>query len=121
MIRQQLELITASFAIGMLVVFLYDIILIFREIIRRRFFWIALEDFLFWTATAIAVFCVIYRINEGIVRGYAICGFFLGMFVLQWSVGERMVKFITKIVIRIRKYLKKLYYRCRIKVHMSKV
>ena len=48
MIRQQIMLVTVSFAIGMLVVLLYELLIIIREILGMGRIMQGLTDFLFW-------------------------------------------------------------------------
>lgn len=106
MIRQQLIYVLASFTAGMLIVLVYDVLLIIQEIIRCGKFLIALVDIIYWILAGIAVYYhVMYRFNEGGVRGYAAGVMVLGMIIMQWSVGGRMVTAMTKIIARIRNYL----------------
>ncbi len=116
MIRQQLIYVTASFAAGMAVMLLYDMLLIMRLIIRRPGVLTAVEDVLFWIGSGVFVFYVFYRCSEGVVRVYAIAALFFGMWLLQWSIGRRIVSFAEKITEIIRKRLKLLVYRCRIRI-----
>lgn len=120
MIRQQLTLVLAMFLMGIIIVFVYDILLVGREIIRRSVIWTAIEDFVYWLIAAICTFYIVYRINEGIPRGYAVVGLIIGAALFQWGIGRRMVELLTQIVINVRNYLKKIFNWCRIKLSFQK-
>lgn len=107
MIWQQLEYVLASFAAGAIVVFLYDLLLIFREIMWHSRFLIAVEDILFWIAAGVTVFfVVIYSINEGAVRGYAVFGMAVGMYAGHMIVGRRILRLARKAVVKVQKWWK---------------
>ena len=105
MIRQQIALVAMSFAFGMIIVFLYDLLIIIREILGMGRIMRGLTDFLFWEASAAALFMITYRINEGIIRGYAIAALFLGMILFWWSVGARFLAGARKVLKRIRRWV----------------
>lgn len=103
MIWQQLEYVSASVAAGVIIVFLYDILLVLREIIRHGQFMTALEDVLFWLSASVAVFfLVIYRMNEGALRGYAAAGLVIGMFLSHIVIGSRMIKKVKILVAKVK-------------------
>lgn len=105
MIRQQILLVTMSFAIGMIVVFLYDLLIIIREILGMGKIMRGLTDFIFWEASAVALFIITYRINEGIIRGYAVAALFFGMILFWWSVGARLLAGSRKVLKKIRRWV----------------
>lgn len=105
MIRQQIMLVTVSFAIGMLVVLLYELLIIIREILGMGRIMQGLTDFLFWETSAVILFIITYRINEGIIRGYAVAALFLGMILFWWSVGARFLAWSRKLLKKIRRWV----------------
>lgn len=60
--------------------FLYDILRIFRRIVPHGSIWIGIEDFVYWLICTGTVFVMLYRENDGMVRGFALGGVALGMF-----------------------------------------
>lgn len=70
--------------------FFYDLFRVFRRIVPHGEFWIAVEDFLYWLICAVTVFVVLYRNNDGMIRGFALGGVVLGM-VLYLVVLSRLV------------------------------
>lgn len=89
-----------SVFMGIVVTFAYDFILIGRRIMRHNLFFISLEDFLFWVACAIAVFYMLYRENNGILRWIAVLGAAVGMLLYKKIIGNRFVKVISAIILK---------------------
>lgn len=87
-----------SALMGIVITFVYDFILIGRNIIRHNLFFISVEDFLFWAACAVAVFYMLYKENNGILRWFAVFGAALGMLLYKKIVGVRFVKLISVLI-----------------------
>lgn len=105
---------------GMILAGEYDCIRIFRRIIKHRKVWtIAVEDILYWTNAGITVFCVIYELNDGIVRGFSVAGFIVGAVIYRFSFGLFFVKYISKLILFVLKPLKKCW--CLIRMALKKV
>lgn len=80
---------------GILVLVLYDILRIIRRILPHGIFAVALEDLLYWIGTAFLVFQLLYRENDGAVRGYALFAVALGMFLYHRTVSGWLVHYIS--------------------------
>jgi spore cortex biosynthesis protein YabQ len=105
---------------GMVLAAEYDCIRIFRRIVRHKRVWsMALEDILFWINAGITMFCIIYEINDGIIRGFSFAGFILGAILYKFAFGRFFVKYISKGILFILKPLKK-FFRL-IKIGIKKV
>ncbi len=87
-----------SVMMGVVITFVYDFILIGRKIIKHNLFFISLEDFLFWAACAVAVFYMLYKENNGILRWFAVFGAALGMLLYKKIVGTRFVKLVSVLI-----------------------
>lgn len=120
MIREQITLVLAMFLTGMAVMFAYDILLVGRAVIRRSVLWTAIEDIVYWSFAAVFTFCIVYKINEGVSRGYAAVGFTVGALLFQWGIGSRIVELLTHFVNNTRNYLKKIFNWCRMKISFQK-
>ena len=70
-IYQELLFLGSSVLVGMGLFFLYDILRIFRRILPHGNIWIGVEDFLYWIIFTGVVFVLLYRENDGMVRGFA--------------------------------------------------
>ena len=87
-----------SVMMGVVITFVYDFILIGRKIIKHNLFFISLEDFLFWAACAAAVFYMLYKENNGILRWFAVFGAALGLLLYKKIVGTRFVKLVSVLI-----------------------
>lgn len=88
---------------------IYDIIRIFRRIIKKKIAVTAAEDIIYWLAVSVLMFMLMYRENGGMVRGYAIIGMAAGMILYEISIGKFFVKYVSKflncVLNRIKKVL----------------
>ncbi len=89
-----------SFLLGILITFAYDWFLILRRCFRHNIFMISLEDILFWIACALAVFYMLYRENNGILRWFAVLGATLGMWVYKRLVSTYWVNYVSACIIK---------------------
>ena len=78
-IYQELLFLGSSVLVGMGLFFIYDILRIFRRILPHGNIWIGVEDFLYWIIFTGVVFVLLYRENDGMVRGFAFGGLLVGM------------------------------------------
>lgn len=106
-IFHELDFFAVSFVLGMLLVPVYDCLRIFRRIVRHGVFWISLEDFIYWIATAFAVFAMLYRKNDGLIRGFSIGGVVLGMLLYNRFVSRYTVRCIVCVLEKIIQFVKK--------------
>jgi len=103
--NQELILFARSIWAGVLVVAAYDILRVWRRICRHGFFWIAVEDLIYWCACGIYLFSKMYRENDGIIRTYALSGVLLGVLIYHYSISELLVKYIALFLNKIIKFL----------------
>lgn len=86
--------------LGIYVAVIYDIIRIFRRIVKHNRFFLSLEDLLYWIFCAWEVFYLLYEENSGILRWFTILGIALGMFLYLISISGFAVRFISGISIK---------------------
>jgi len=109
-ISTELFFFLKSILTGALIVFIYDIIRIFRRIIKHRTLAIALEDGLYWLASGFLIFMMMYEENDGIVRGFSIIGVALGMIVYNGSISKLVVKYTAFVINGVIHIVKKILY-----------
>lgn len=68
----ELEITGMSFLTGVGLMMVYDLLRLLRLVIVHKPFWIGVEDFCFWIYAAVMTFGLLYELNEGTLRGYAI-------------------------------------------------
>ena len=77
---------------GILILVIYDVIRIFRRVFPRGVWSVALEDMLYWLLSAFLIFQLIYRENDGAIRGYALAAVAVGMFAYHQTVSSWLVE-----------------------------
>ena len=106
-IHQELIFLLISVALGEGLIILYDIFRIFRQVIPHGVIWTAIEE-----VCALLVFGMVFRTNDGLVRGFSIGGILLGMLFYNHFVSPFFVKYLSlffrKIMVILKKGLKKI-------------
>lgn len=77
---------------------IYDLLRIFRRVVPHGVCAVALEDVLYWAGTALLVFQLLYRENDGAVRGYALFAVAVGMLFYHQTVSGWLVEHIAGIL-----------------------
>lgn len=85
---------------------LYDVLRIIMKVFVHSIFITGILDICFWIVTAISMFTFMYQINGGILRGYGIVGMAIGMLLLELSLGNLFVRYISKFLRYLIKGLK---------------
>ena len=57
----------------------YDLFRVLRLMVKHSSFVRGIEDFLFWIFAGVVTFMLLYELNDGGVRMYAVAGVFAGM------------------------------------------
>ena len=95
---------------GMILSIAYDVLRIFRRvIIHRKIALLAAEDILFWMICGFAMFHVIFMVNDGIIRSFALIAFLIGSAMYQYTVSYYIVKYISKMLILLKRMSIKIY------------
>jgi spore cortex biosynthesis protein YabQ len=90
---------------GIAVIFMYDVLRIFRRIISHGVFAIGIEDFIYWVGCSFFVFHIIYIRNDGIIRGFAIIAIVLGMAFYHLTISNFLVKYTSMILNKLIKLM----------------
>lgn len=88
---------------GIAVIFMYDVLRVFRRIVKHGVVAIGIEDFIYWVGCSFFVFHMIYIRNDGIIRGFAILAIVLGMLTYNLTISRIFVKYISMILNKIIK------------------
>lgn len=101
-IFSQAVLLASCLGLGGWLMLCYDLLRISRLIFSQKDWLIGLEDFFYWVYVSLSVFSLLYRQNDGIIRGYVILGVFLGMAVYDRIISRNLLKVLQKFVGRIK-------------------
>lgn len=94
----QLKLFIASVVSGILLLFFYDFLRIYRVVSKHGKIRIFIEDYLFWMASGFVIFLMLYQFNNGAIRSFAILGIALGMWGYHCGPSTLWVRFISRIL-----------------------
>ncbi len=89
------------FVTGIAITVVYDVLRILRNVIKHPYVFIALEDIAFWIFVAVVLFLLLYHLNNGTLRWFAVFGLFLGMIFYKKIFGDILVNFMSTILGRI--------------------
>jgi len=92
------SLLLVSLLFGFALMLAYDIIRIFRHIIRHGTILMAAEDVLYWLFCAVGIFAMLYQENEGLLRWFVLGGVAIGMLVENNFVSPSIVALFVKII-----------------------
>lgn len=90
---------------GIAVISMYDVIRIFRRIVKHGVLAIGIEDLIYWVGCSFFVFHIIYIRNDGVIRGFAILAIVLGMLIYNLTISNLIVKYISMILNKIIHFL----------------
>lgn len=97
----QAKFFIASFASGIIMLIVYDVLRILRRIVKHSRLLVAIEDILFWVISSIFIFIMMYIENDGIIRGFSIMGMLLGMILYNILLSKYIVNGISYILNKI--------------------
>lgn len=109
-ISMEMRFFLASILCGIILLIVYDVLRIFRRVIKHAWLLVALEDLIFWLLSGIVIFRMMYEMNNGTIRGFAILGMMLGMIVYNKSLSPFFVKGISSLFLLINKGIGKILY-----------
>ncbi len=83
---------------GVLILMLYDLLRIFRRVVPHGIWSVAVEDVVYWVVTALLIFQLLYRENDGSVRGYVLLAVAAGMLLYHLTLSNWLVEHISGIL-----------------------
>ncbi len=97
-INIELQFFMISILWGAILLFAYDLIRILRRVIKHNGFFLALEDLIFWVVSSVFIFAMMYKENNGIIRGFSVAGMGIGMVLYHYILSDWFVGFVTKLI-----------------------
>lgn len=82
--------------LGMILLFLYELLSIIRQVFPHGRFVLAAEDLLYWSANTFLIFKLLFKYNFGIIRWFVILGVCLGMLICKAALGKNFVTRISR-------------------------
>ncbi|MBS6396391.1 MAG: spore cortex biosynthesis protein YabQ [Clostridiales bacterium] len=100
-ILRELQFFGLAVLRGVCILILYDLLRIFRRIVPHSTWAVAVEDVVYWLGTAFLVFQLLYRENDGAVRGYALLAVAVGMLLYHQTFSNWLVSHIAGVLSRL--------------------
>lgn len=97
-IAREGSLLLVSVLFGFALMLVYDIVRIFRHIVRHGTILMAAEDVLYWLFCAIGIFAMLYQENDGLLRWFVLGGVAVGMLFENYFVSPSIVSLFVKII-----------------------
>lgn len=97
-ITGELQFFLISILSGGILLLVYDVLRIFRRLVCHDSFFVAVEDLIFWVAASLFIFAMMYKENNGIIRGFSIMGMIIGMVLYHYIISEVLVTLVTKLI-----------------------
>lgn len=97
-ILKELQFFGLAVLRGIWILALYDLLRILRRVVPHGVWTIALEDVLYWAGTALLIFQLLYRENDGALRGYALFAVAAGMFAYHQTISGWLVEHIAGVL-----------------------
>lgn len=96
-----------SLFLGISVTVLYDLLRIFRRVVKHGNALVSMEDLLYWIVVAISVFYMMHKENNGTMRWFAILGAAVGMLLYKKLLSRLLVDTAAKALCFVFKILGK--------------
>lgn len=97
-ILKELQFFGLAVLRGVWILALYDVLRILRRVVPHGVWTVALEDVLYWAGTALLIFQLLYRENDGALRGYALFAVAAGMFLYHQTLSGWLVEHIAGVL-----------------------
>lgn len=94
---------------GVILAVMYDVIRIFRRIIKRNAIIVAIEDVVISLVATVITFGMIYRENQGSLRAYIFTGMFMGIAVYHLSISRFLVNITSKCLLTLLQKIIKVF------------
>lgn len=88
----------SCFFAGIVITAVYDALRVVRRVIKHNYFFVALEDIVFWIFVSATLFFLLYHMNQGALRWFAVFGLFIGMLFYKKIFGDKLVIFMSTIL-----------------------
>ncbi len=107
-ITLELQFFLTSILWGAVLIIVYDFLRILRRLIGHGIFLISFEDLVYWLAASLFIFTILYKENNGIIRGFFILGMGIGMMLYYYVLSDLFVKGASEIIKYIMRPIMKL-------------
>lgn len=98
LIYDEAHLFVVCMSLGALLALVYDGLRILRLLFQHKDWLVDIEDLVYWIFTAWLVFRTLFHYNQGVLRGYAFLGMFLGVLVYLLTISRLLMRVVKCIL-----------------------
>ena len=95
-IEKELAIFLQAVLSGNQICLMYDILRVFRRLVKHNLLCVSIEDILFWIGTGFYLFVRIYETSNGTIRWYFVLGVLFGGFATYYIIEKLAKKYIAK-------------------------
>lgn len=70
----------------------YDMLRIWRRVVKHGVIWMAVEDVVYWCICACVIFAMLYRQNDGRIRGFVMMAIAFGMLLYNFLLSKYVLR-----------------------------
>lgn len=114
MIVWEAQYLGSCFLLGIFLILFYDLLRLLRIVLPHGALLTAVGDLLYWLGASAAIFLMLYKGDDGVIRWYAVAAIALAMLLFNFCVSRHVVPFVGGLlrapidfVIRLLKRLEK--------------
>ena len=111
LVGSEASLFLKAVQLGMEIVFLYDLLRIFRRVVLHNVAGEIVEDLLYWILVGYKMYLLLMTENAGGLRFYIVLGIGIGCILYLNSIGKFFVKKVSGILIKIKYKLFRILYK----------
>jgi spore cortex biosynthesis protein YabQ len=97
----ELRFFGASVLWGMFLLVIYDMLRIIRRIVKHNSIIVGIQDVFYWVICSILIFRMMYKQNDGIIRGFAILAMLIGMIIYHCGISNWLVNLVSNCINKI--------------------
>lgn len=112
----EIYIFCSSIMLGIIMAIAYDVLRIFRRIIKRGLVLVAIEDVIALSIASIITFNMIFTNNSGNVRSYILVGIIIGILLYMVSISKFFVGVTSKYILILLQKLGKPFKMVSIKI-----
>lgn len=91
-------LFLGAVASGAVLILVYDVLRILRQLLKHKQWVVAGEDILYWIGCALFVFIMLCKENDGMMRGFILLGLTIGMLLYNQLLSRRIVPYVVRLI-----------------------
>ncbi len=107
-VQIHVRLFFMSMAWGIAVAATYDILRLFRRVIKTPRWLYNIQEILFWLTEALLIFRLLYIYDDGAIRSYTMLGLVSGMALYTWFFGRWLPDWLGRKILKIKNSLRNL-------------